>query len=118
MKVCTCEAGLCCAMRDQAIRAREANDRREHTRRSCNTEAIRPPSAEKVPLPADAYESAQYAMSWLLYHTRRLCAVRPSACALYFHIGVCAFSPLVSSGVVNDNVMLSVDGTGSRLMVY
>jgi hypothetical protein len=95
VKLCTCEAGLCCAMRDQAIRAREANDRREHTRRSCNTrrtgeEAIRPPSAEKVPLPADAYESAQYAMPWLLYHTRRLCAVRPSACVLLSY-RVCAF---------------------------
>jgi hypothetical protein len=90
VKLCTCEAGLCCAMRDHAIRAREANVRREHTRRYVIYEAIRPPSAEKVPLPADAYESAQYAMPWLLYHTRRLCAVRPSAFALLSY-RVCAF---------------------------
>ena len=115
MKVCTCEAGLCCAMRDQAIRAREANDRREHTRRSCNTRRSAPRRQKRCPyLPMP---TSQPNMPCHGYYTIRggCVLLRPSARVLYLHIECAHFLRWVV-GVVN--VMLSIDGTGSRLMVH
>ena len=85
MKLCTCEAGLCCAMRDQAIRAREANDRREHTRRSCNTRRSAPRRQKRCPyLPMP---TSQPNMPCHGYYTiRGGCVLCVPVRVFYFHI--------------------------------
>lgn len=121
MKLCTCEAGLCCAMRDQAIRAREANDRREHTRRSCNTRRSAPRRQKRCPyLPMP---TSQPNMPCHGYYTiRGGCVLCVPVRVLYFHIECAHFDMISRSrsvgvvGVVNRHVEL--DGTGSRLMVH
>ena len=136
MKLCNCEAGLCCAMRDQAIRAREANDRREHTRRSCKV-VIRgdPPPVGRKGAPTCRCLRVSpicHVMATIPYE-EAVCCASQCVCSTFISsvriliFDLCLYgrpSTEVRSsvarwcrgGVVNRHVEL--DGTGSRLMVH